>query len=247
MVFEEGPFRFTITVKDGVRLYIDGILLIDRWHESSQATYYGYINLSGGPHTIKVEYFNHTDTALIKLGWDRQNVFVNWKGEYFPNPDLAGAPALLRDDAEIKFDWGTAAPEANLPADNYSVRWTRALAFDEGYYRFYANADDGVRIKVGDIVVVDAWRASAGLVEGMITLTTGEYLVVVEYLEKTGNAVIEFGWTEAVPLTATPTVPPATATPEPTSGTPTPSDSPPTEVPGPTGTPDVRATEPPGE
>jgi len=205
IVFEEGPFRFTVTVNDGVRLYVDGILLIDRWHESPQQTYYGYINLSGGPHTIKVEYFDHTDAALIKLGWDRQNVFTNWKGEYFGNLELSGAPALLRDDAEIKFDWGTQAPEANLPADNFTVRWSRAIAFEGGYYRFYANADDGVRIKVEDILLVDAWRASAGMVEGFINLSAGEHLVVVEFMEKTGNASIEFGWEKSALPSPTPT------------------------------------------
>ncbi len=211
LVFDEGPFRFSVTVNDGVRLWLDGMLLIDQWHESATTTYSGYIYLSGGAHTIKVEYFDYTDTALIKLGWERQEAFTNWKGDYYANADLAGLPTLVRDDAEIKFNWSAGPAEPNLPSDNFSVRWSRTMQFNAGTYRFYANADDGVRIKVDDVTLVDAWYASAGLKEATIPLTAGNHNLVVEYLELGGNAVIEFGWGEAATFTPTFT-PTATAT-----------------------------------
>src|SRR5262245_49411555 len=64
-------------------------------------------------------------------------------GEYFANPDLAGAPAFRRRDVRIDFDWGTAlAPGGStgpgfrdVGTDGYSVRWTGQLVprFSETY------------------------------------------------------------------------------------------------------------------
>jgi len=46
------------------------------------------------------------------------------KGEYFSNPKFSGTPVLTRRDAQIQFDWDTAAPLPNLSRKSYSVRWT---------------------------------------------------------------------------------------------------------------------------
>jgi beta-glucosidase len=46
------------------------------------------------------------------------------KGEYFSNPDFSGAPALVRTDPQVDFDWTGAKPAPILPITNYSVRWT---------------------------------------------------------------------------------------------------------------------------
>lgn len=59
-----------------------------------------------------------------------------WRGEYYDNVNLMGAPILVRDDTNVKFNWGSAAPAAGLPTDDFSVRWTRQLSFPEGIYKF---------------------------------------------------------------------------------------------------------------
>lgn len=223
IVFDEGPYRFSVTVDDGVRLWVDGVLLIDEWHDTTQTAYTGYTYLLSGAHNLKVEYFDHTGAALIKLGWDRQETFKNWKGEYFANVDLAGKPAFMRDDPAISFDWGVGSPGPSMPADNFSIRWTQTVSFTAGTYRFWASVDDGVRIIVDGTRIVDAWRDSAGNVEASIPLATGNHVVVVEYLEHGGAAKIQFGWD--FKGTATPTYTPTPST-TPTF-TPSPSVTPP--------------------
>ncbi|MHB1357206.1 MAG: PA14 domain-containing protein [Anaerolineae bacterium] len=232
MVFDEGPYRFSVIVDDGVRLWVDGILVIDEWHVMTQTAYAGYAYLTSGAHILKVEYFEHTGAALIKLGWDRQEAYNDWKGEYFANADLSGNPAFIRDDQAIAFDWGTGSPVPNIPSDNFSIRWTRSISFAAGTYRFWATADDGVRILVDGTRIVDAWRNSAGNVETVISLADGNHTIVVEYFEHGGAALIRFGWD--LTGTATPTF-----TPEP-SITPTFAPSP-TVTPAPveTATPDA--------
>ncbi|MBK6796426.1 MAG: hypothetical protein IPG76_06450 [Acidobacteria bacterium] len=56
---------------------------------------------------------------------------------------------MIRDDGEtlLNFVWGTAGPsqECGIPADDFSVRWSRRLLLNDGLYRFSITADDGVR------------------------------------------------------------------------------------------------------
>ena len=57
---------------------------------------------------------------------------AGWKGEYWANPGLSGEPALVRNDGAIDFDWGHDAPTPELPADRFSVHWTRVAVLEEG-------------------------------------------------------------------------------------------------------------------
>src|SRR3990172_4459685 len=82
-----------------------------------------------------------------------------WYAEYFSNRDLAGAPAITRYENSVNFDWGSGSPDPAIPADNFSARFTRdAEGFEAGTYRFSYRSDDGIRIWVGDVLVVDDWR-----------------------------------------------------------------------------------------
>src|SRR5512139_3672263 len=74
--------------------------------------------------------------------------YSQWKGEYFNNQGLAGAPSVVRNDYAIAFNWGLGWPNSKISADHFSVRWTRTFNLREGTYRFTVNVDDGVRLWV---------------------------------------------------------------------------------------------------
>src|SRR3954463_8937669 len=81
-----------------------------------------------------------------------------WHGEYFAvaDPMSPGAtPILVREDPKIDFDWGANSPDVSIPTDNFSVRWSRTLTLAAGSYRFTTNTDDGVRLKVDGVTVID--------------------------------------------------------------------------------------------
>jgi hypothetical protein len=121
--------------------------------------------------------------------------YPDWKGEYFANADLSGQPLLVRNDVVIDFTWGEAAPAANLPADSFSIRWTRTLPVDEeATYHVSVRADDGVRIWIADRLIVDQWH-STRRADGYMLLKPGSHAVRVEYHEQTGNARIELDLT----------------------------------------------------
>ena len=225
--FEEGAYRFNIRVDDGVRLWVDGLLLVDEWHPSAAMTYQGYLWLPAGPHALRVEYFEAGGGALVYFEWERLHKFVGWKGEYFANPVLVGRPVFVRDDDSINFDWQTGSPGSGLPIDNFSARWSRTVDFDEGGYIFWAVADDGVRVYLDGQLLIDEWHDAPGThYQRQLYLAKGAHALIVEYYEHGGKALIRFGWEALGTATPTPTST-LTFTPSPTpltpSLTPTPS------------------------
>jgi hypothetical protein len=263
--FSGSLYRFYAHVDDGVRVWIDGRPIIDQWHHSAPTTQVAEITLSEGHHSLRMEYYEHTYTAVARLWWERIEQYPDWKGEYFDNRKLEGSPILVRNDRGVDFNWDSGSPAASLPVDNFSCRWTRTLKLKKATYRFYARVDDGIRLRVDDKLLIDQWHDAAGkLYAGDVSLKEGEHAVKVEYYEHGGGARIEVWWEVLAPtptltptFTATPTqtptptttnTPTETPTPTPTpTGTSTPTETPtqtplPTETPTDTPTPTDTAT-----
>lgn len=119
-------------------------------------------------------------------------VFTDWRGEYFNNLDLQGEPVVVRNDSEINFDWGTNAPAPEVPAQNFSVRWTISRDVPAGVYRFTANWDNGLRLWIDDNLIADEWINSlvrSGSVD--VNLTAGTHTVRLEYFHSDGPAVVQ--------------------------------------------------------
>jgi hypothetical protein len=197
--FPAGVYRFAVLADDGVRIWLDGERIIDQWHDATGVTYTAERTLSAGTHSLRVEYYENGGAAKIRFWWERLSDYPQWRGEYFSRVDLVGAPTLVRNDPAIDFIWGASAPATNIPADNFSVRWTRMVAFDEGLYRFHAVIDDGVRLWVDDQLVIDRW--SDGARRELTTdhrLSAGYHSLRVEYYERTGEASIQVWWEKLV-------------------------------------------------
>lgn len=193
--FEAGAYRFYARSDDGVRVWVNNQLIIDRWQTATGETHQADLVLPAGTHSLRVEYFEQTGIAQIQFWWARMENFTDWRGEYYANRSLSGLPTVIRNDREINFNWGQGAPAANLPADNFSVRWTRSLRFEEGSYRFRARVDDGMRFYINNNLVIDEWRdGSEREVSVDYWLATGVYDLRVEYYERTGAAQIAFWW-----------------------------------------------------
>ena len=197
--FEGATYRFSVLVDDGARLWVDNALLIDAWYDGGARLIQATQPLVRGPHSLRLEYYEHQGSALVELSWQKVESFSDWKGEYWPNPELSGAPALGRNDPKIDFSWGTGPAQAGLPADNFSARWTRTASFEMGTYRFHARVDDAVRIWVDNMLLLDAWYDHA-LHEVTVehAVAKGTHTVRVEYYERAGGAEIRVWW-EKVP------------------------------------------------
>ncbi len=193
--FPAGTYRFYTRVDDGVRLWVDGALVIDQWHDSAATTYSADVNLSEGGHSLRMEYYDHNGDALAQLAWERVENYPDWKVEYYDNRKLEGDPVLVRNETKIDHDWGKGSPASGVPADNFSARWTRKVDFERGTYRVSVRVDDGVRLWVGDTLVIDSWRdGSSRLIEAERQISEGKQRVKVEYYERSGDALIEVSW-----------------------------------------------------
>jgi hypothetical protein len=118
-----------------------------------------------------------------------------WRGEYFATRNLSGAPALVRSDSTLDFNWGRNAPASGIPADSFSVRWTRRLTFAEGTYRFRLTSDDGARLWIDGRPVIDQWTdGSAREATIDLNLRAGDYDFRVEYYEHAGDARALLRW-----------------------------------------------------
>jgi beta-glucosidase len=117
--------------------------------------------------------------------------------EYFANKNLEGTPALKRVDEAVNFDWGMSNPAPELPADNFSARWTgKLIPTVGGKYRFGAIADDGVRVYLDGKLIAEDWTQHAPTtVTGEVTLEAGKsYDVKMEYYESQIGAVARLVW-----------------------------------------------------
>jgi hypothetical protein len=64
----EGTYRFGVTVSDGVRIRVDGRLVLDKWFDQGPTTYRLTLPLSRGSHAVVVEYYEHTGHAILRFG-----------------------------------------------------------------------------------------------------------------------------------------------------------------------------------
>lgn len=123
--------------------------------------------------------------------------------QYFTNSTLSGNPSkygvgIGPADGSISAVWGAGAP-SGIPADNFSVRMTGRITFPtSGVYDFHTYSDDGARLWIDDVLVVDEWQilpprwSAPSKVEAKAGQSSR---IRLEYFEKTGDAQIALHWT----------------------------------------------------
>ena len=220
-------YTFSTVSDDGIRLWVNGVLLIDNWMNQSATEKTGNISLTAGnKYEIKIEYYENTGDAVTKLYWSSPSTAkaivpksqlyapppapgtgTGLQGIYFNGTTLSGNPLLTRIDSSINFNFSygnqpqVLSPAPGIvPEDGYSVRWTGLVQplYSETY-TFSTVSDDGIRLWVNGVLLIDNWmNQSATEKTGSISLVGGEkYKIMIEYFENTGNAVTQLYWTSA--------------------------------------------------
>ncbi len=117
-------------------------------------------------------------------------------GEYFQGVDF-DKRLRRRLDPVVDFAWGGGPAHPDLPADQFSVRWTGRIRPDrDGVYTFHTRSDDGVRLWVAGRLLIGNWT-SHGTTEdtGSIELAGGKsYAIKLEYYEQGGGATMQLLW-----------------------------------------------------
>jgi RHS repeat-associated protein len=125
---------------------------------------------------------------------------------YWPNKDLAGPPKVFRSGTadnpagDLWLSWGSGQPTGlNAPnGDNWSGRYTGEITFPaQGAYTLKFLSDDGIRVWLDDVLVVDQWFAHAGWAPDYGYATTGAntvHRIRIDYYDATVSADLQFYW-----------------------------------------------------
>lgn len=118
------------------------------------------------------------------------------KGEYYRGTNFE-QKVLTRVDPMIQFNWSARAPMPELDWSYYSVRWTGQLqAPVSGRYVFYSQVDDGIRLWVGNRLVIDEWHLTPYRhFQGEINLVAGQtYPIRIDYFNDIRGGQITLRW-----------------------------------------------------
>jgi uncharacterized protein YraI len=152
----------------------------------------------------------------------RADFGTGWTANYFNNANLQGNPVFTEAAPNgINFNWGTGSPNAAVPVDFFSARFSSTQIFNQGTYEFVVTSDDGIRVFIDGVLVLDRFvnrQLTTDRVQ--VSLTAGTHTLVVEYFEGIDQAAVQVQWFQVGGATATPigqtgggivaTVPPAT-------------------------------------
>ncbi|HXE40263.1 MAG TPA: PA14 domain-containing protein, partial [Azonexus sp.] len=118
-------------------------------------------------------------------------------GEYFKGLTLRQRVYSNIDPVVDFTTWGTGSPAPEVPANEFSVRWTGWVqAPTSGTYTFYVNSDDGARLWIDGQNIIDHW-ADQGMREwsGTALLEADrKHDIRLEYYENQGAAACQLSW-----------------------------------------------------
>lgn len=154
-------------------------------------------------HDISTPTVNTTYTATYQSNSTGNGLSAT----YYNNADFTGT-TVTRRDPTVDFTWsGTPAP--GIDADTFSVRWTgQVQAPTTDRYTFYTQSDNGVRLWVNGVLLIDNWTSHSVTTDtGSISLTAGQrYAIRLEMYDNMGWATARLGWsTSSTPVEVVPT------------------------------------------
>jgi uncharacterized repeat protein (TIGR01451 family) len=213
-------YTFYAAADDGVRLWVNGVLLVDQWIAQPYTEFSGTIALlAGQSYNIRVEYFQNSGSTQVDLSWSsisQPKIIIpqsqltpsgvgsacigsgsGLRGDYFDNLNFINL-IVSKVDPTVNFTWGSGtAPAPGVGAQTYSIRWRGQLeaCFSETY-TFYTNSDDGVRLFINGSPVITNWTDHGPTQNtGTFTMVAGTlYNIVLEYYNNTGGAVAVLSW-----------------------------------------------------
>lgn len=144
---------------------------------------------------------SQSDPPFIGTGTGLTGAYCNRDGDY--EDPCTSNPDVTRIDPVIEFASGDSGwPPSGIDDDTFSVRWTGEIQaqFTEDY-TFHALHDDGVRIWVDGVQVIDnyqdqddSWTDSGT----PISLNRGQrYEIIIEYYENAGDQDMTLAWSSA--------------------------------------------------
>ena len=233
-------YTFYTLSDDGVRLWVNGQLVIENWTVHGPTEDSGSIELEAGKKVpIKMEFFENRGGAVARLKWESPSVAKQTVPEsrlfpmenqedlcpddpektepgacgcgtpegscdsvnglsaiYYDNGDFTGS-TIERIDPIVDFSWGRGSPDPAMEPDTFSVRWTGFVEAEHSEtYTFYTLSDDGVRLWINGVLVLENWTVHGPTEDnGSIELEAGKKVPIkMEFFENRGGATARLKW-----------------------------------------------------
>lgn len=157
-----GPFTFTASALDGMRVYVDGVRKIDVWKNVS-ATVKKTVNVTipAGKHTIRFDFVNWTGSASVRFA-------------YAPRTSAAydKVKPLIPTGTAVSYNSATGAAK---------LTWTRSKEMDLAHYRVYR------RLKGAPYGEQLATTTATSYTDSALPKTGATYYYEVRAVDKAGN------------------------------------------------------------
>jgi len=115
--FDAGAYKFVAGADDGIRVWVDGNLVIDQWKDQGYTEYTAWVTLDAREHDLKVEYYERDSGAAVRVWWEGPN--------RAPTAPALGAPVdgSTVNTADVTLQWQAATDPDNWPHNylDYSV------------------------------------------------------------------------------------------------------------------------------
>ena len=120
------------------------------------------------------------------------------KAECFNNPDLLGAPVLVRIDTMISPSLVVDSSTGKVKPDSFSVRWTgRLRSSASGVHNISLSAHGKARLSIDGKLVIDLWQGGSPYRKtAEVPFESGNsYDIRIEYADRIGYGNLRLRWT----------------------------------------------------
>jgi len=125
--FANETVTFSVRADDGVRLFLNGTLIIDGWKDQGATTYTATRTVTSGNHEIKVEYYERGGNAVVQVAWGGSTTAPTLT-TLTPNTATAGEPAFALTADGTNFVTGATVLWNGAPRTTTFVSATRVTA-----------------------------------------------------------------------------------------------------------------------
>src|ERR1019366_206581 len=101
-MFSQGNYTFSVVTSDGMRLYVDGNLILNAWRDQSPNSYTATQTVSQGSHLIVVEYYERLGGATAQVFW-QNNSPVNSQAPVISS--FTSTPTITAPRSPVTLAW----------------------------------------------------------------------------------------------------------------------------------------------
>ena len=137
------------------------------------------------------------ETMPIPAEWLKdQEGHAGLKAEYFNGHDFEGEPVLVRNDAQINFNWIYTKPAEGVTADRFAVRWTGVLEPTQTFKGAIGlSSMDSMRLFINDELIVDGWKEKDATQMKPFLFEVGKtYVIQIEFINDQRGVRVIFGY-----------------------------------------------------